>query len=213
MSLTVREVLPTKLQLFGPIWFQTSTVTAPALSPGYAPLLVPGNGTVSVVLVPELARAAARINPLRMKLTTDKPKPEFTKLLPVIVKLADGVAKSITLGVMEFTPGGGRVSLTVSEVLPTKVQLFAPVWFQTSTVTAPALSPGYAPALVPGNGTVSAVLVPELARAAARMKPLRVKLTTDSPNPESAKPNPAKEKVSGGAARSMGLGVMEFTSG
>ena len=42
--------------------------------------------------------------PLRVKLMTDKPKPEFVKPSPAMVKLAGGVARSIVLGVMELTP-------------------------------------------------------------------------------------------------------------
>src|SRR5215475_8148571 len=100
-----------------------------------------------VVLVTEVTRTWPRLVPLRTKLTTGKPKPKFAKPLPVIVKLAGGVARSIGLGVMELTPGGGRVSLTVSEVLPTRPQLLFPdpVWLYTSTFTEPALSPGTVP--------------------------------------------------------------------
>ena len=68
--------------------------------------------------------------PLRMKLATGRPKPESTKPPPVMVKLAGEAARSIGFGVMELTPGGGgagRVSLTVSEVLPKKLKLFGPV--------------------------------------------------------------------------------------
>ena len=65
--------------------------------------------------------------PLRVKLMTGKPKPEFVKPLPAMVKLAGGVARSTGLGVMELTPGAGRVSLTVSEVVPTSIKLFVPV--------------------------------------------------------------------------------------
>ena len=47
--------------------------------------------------------------PLRVKLMTGKPKPEFVKPLPAMVKLAGGVARSIGLGVMEE----GTTSVTV----------------------------------------------------------------------------------------------------
>src|SRR5260370_34260115 len=50
--------------------------------------------------------------PMWVKLMTGKPKPEFVKPLPAMVKLAGGETRSIGLGVMELTP---RVSLTVSE--------------------------------------------------------------------------------------------------
>ena len=79
-----------------------------------------------VVLVTEVTRTWPRLVPLRTKLTTGKPKPRLAKPLPVIVKLAGGEARSTGLGVMELTPGGGRVSLTVSEVLPTRLQLLCP---------------------------------------------------------------------------------------
>ena len=171
----VRVVLPTRLQLFDPVWLKTLTVTVPALSPGNGPgtLTGPvGNGIVRFVLVPELARDWARIAPLLLvKLATDRPKPRFAKPLPVITKLAGAEARSIGFGVMELTPGGdggGRVSLTVRAVLPTRLQLFDPVWLKTWTVTVPALSPGSGPEMLVvfvGKGTVRLVLVPEGARA------------------------------------------------
>ena len=83
--------------------------------------MVLGNGIVRLVLVAEVARVAAMMVPLRMKLTTARPKPEFTKPPPVMVKLVGGAARSMGFGVMALTPGwggGGRVSLTVSVVLP-----------------------------------------------------------------------------------------------
>jgi hypothetical protein len=55
---------------------------------------------------------------------TGKPKPESVKPLPAMVKVAGGEARSIGLGVMELTP---RVSLTVSEVVPTRVKVLVPV--------------------------------------------------------------------------------------
>jgi len=65
---------------------------------------------------------------LRIKLTAGRPKPKSAKPFPVIVKLADGEARSIGLGVIELTPGGFvfLVSLTVSEVLQTRPQLLVP---------------------------------------------------------------------------------------
>src|SRR5262250_672638 len=97
-----------------------------------------------VVLVTEVTRTCPRLVPLRTKLTTGKPKPKFAKPLPVIVKLAGGEARSTGFGVMELTPGGGRVSLTVSEVLPTRPQLLFPDlgWAQISTSVRPARSTG-----------------------------------------------------------------------
>jgi hypothetical protein len=206
VSVTVSEVLPTKLQLFDPVWFQTSKDTGPALKPGYNPLLL-GNGMLRLVFVPEEARTAAIALPLRMKLTTDSPKLEFTNPLPAMVKLAGGIARLIEFGVMELTPGGGRVSLTVREVLPTKLQLFDPVWLYTSAVIGPALQPEFV-----GKETVRLVLVPELARAAAMTRPLRVKLTTDRPKPEFTNPLPVMVKLAGGEARLIELGVTEVTN-
>ena len=90
------------------------------------------NGTVRLVLVPEVARAAARMSPLRVKLTTDNPKPEFTKPPPVIVKLAGGTARSIGLGAIELTALTDVVDMlnvAVTEVSPLtlSIQIPAPV--------------------------------------------------------------------------------------
>jgi hypothetical protein len=60
-------------------------------------------------------------------LITGKPKIEFVKPLPAMVKVAGGEARSIGLGAMELTPGTGRVSLTVSEVVPRRVKVLVPV--------------------------------------------------------------------------------------
>src|SRR5712691_9107725 len=127
------------------------------------------------------------------------------------------IAKWIELGVMALTPGAGRVSLTVSVTLSSRLKLPAPVWRKTCTSTGPADSPGRfgarAVAAV-GNGTVSVVLpVRAVARACARTNPLRTKLTTGSPNPRFAKPLPVRVKLAGGAARSIELGVMALTPG
>jgi len=131
---------------------------------------------VRFVLVPELARDWARIAPLLLvKLATDRPKPKLLNPLPVIVKLAGDEARSIGLGVMELTPGGGVLLLTVRVVLPRRLQLFDPVWLKTLTVTVPALSPGSGPEMLVafvGKGTVRLVLVPEVARAWAMKFPL-----------------------------------------
>ncbi len=63
-----------------------------------------------------------------MKLAAGRPKPRLAKPLPLRVKPDGGAARSIGLGVIEFTLGGVRVSLTVSEVLPTNPQVPEPVW-------------------------------------------------------------------------------------
>jgi hypothetical protein len=176
--LTVRLVLPTRPQLFDPVWLETWTVTVPALSPGSGPeMLVAfvGKGTVRVVLLLDVARACAIKLLFRVKLTIGKPKPEFANPLPATVKLTGGDARSIGLGVMELTPREGGVLLTVRLVLPTRPQLFDPVWLKTWTVTVPALSPGSGPEMLVafvGKGTVMLVLVPDVARAWAMKFPL-----------------------------------------
>src|SRR5262249_56178639 len=81
-----------------------------------------GNGTVSVVLpVMAVARAWASTVVPRVKFTTGRPKPWFAKPLPVMVKLVGGVARSIVLGVMVFTPGAGVESTTVSGTPPIRL--------------------------------------------------------------------------------------------
>src|SRR6476620_8627047 len=106
-------------------------VTDPALRPGRGPpMLVAsvGYGTVKLVDEPAVARAWAMARPLRTKLTTGNPKPRLAKPFPAIVNEAGGEARSIGLGVMELTPGPGRVSLIVSEVVPRSVKVLAPLW-------------------------------------------------------------------------------------
>jgi hypothetical protein len=89
-----------------------------------------GNGATTVVLVAEVARTWPSRTPLRLKLTAGRPKPKLAKPFPVIVKVEGGEARSIGFGVIELTLGGVRVSLTVSEVLPTSAQQQVPeaVW-------------------------------------------------------------------------------------
>jgi len=64
-----------------------------------------GNGTVNVVLpVSAVARAcASKVEP-RMKFTTGRPKPTLAKPLPVMVKLAGGIASEIGSGLIALTP-------------------------------------------------------------------------------------------------------------
>src|SRR2546428_683774 len=107
-----------------------------------------------------------------MKFAIGRPQPRFAKPLPVIVKLAGGVARSIELGVMPLTPGTGRVSVTVSAALPVRLKAGAhPGYGQTSASTLPFENPGrfggvYVVAVV--NGAVSLVLpVRAVARAFA----------------------------------------------
>jgi hypothetical protein len=69
------------------------------------------------VEVPEVARAWAIATPLRVKFTTGKPNPVFAKPLPVTVKLAGGVPRSIGLGVIDIS--GGFVADNVAVLLLT----------------------------------------------------------------------------------------------
>ena len=178
-----------------------------------------GNGSVRVVLpVSAVALAwAIKVVP-RMKFTTGRPKPRFAKPLPVIVKLAGGVAKSIVFGVIPLTPPTGRVSFTVSVALPIRVKVgVLEVCCHTWACTGPAESPGMfgviAVACV-GNGTVRVVLpVSAVALAWAIKVVPRMKFTTGRPKPRSANPVPVMVKLAGGAARSIVLGVMPLTLG
>jgi hypothetical protein len=102
----------------------TSTRTGPAASPGSGPIRLVafvGNGTVSVALpLSPVARAwPSTVLPLR-KFTTGTPKPLLLKPWPAIANDAGALARSIGLGLMPVTHSThGRVSLTVSVVLPT----------------------------------------------------------------------------------------------
>src|SRR5262249_57481270 len=94
---------------------KTWACTGPAESPdmfGVIAVACVGNGTVRVVLpVSAVARACAINVVPRMKLTIGRPNPRFAKPLPLIVKLAGGVARSIVLGAMPLTPAGlGRAA-------------------------------------------------------------------------------------------------------
>src|SRR2546422_73046 len=96
---------------------------------------------------------------------TGKPKPEFVKPLPAMVKLAGGVARSIGLGVMELTP---RVSLTVSEMVPSSLYSLVAVRRELPAFPARVFNDGRGPAILVasvGKGTVRLVVVPEVARA------------------------------------------------
>src|SRR2546428_252733 len=152
-----------------------------------------------------------------MKFTTGRPKPRFAKPLPVIVKLAGGVATSIELGVMPLTPGTGRVSVTVSAALPIRLKVGAlPVCCQTWAWTGPADSPGRFGVIAVagvGKGTGSVLLF----KGYADPRDLRAFPTRRSsdrrPKPRFAKPLPVIVKLAGGVARSIELGVMPLTPG
>src|SRR5882724_11598015 len=221
VSVTVSVALPIRLKVGAlPVCCQTWAWTVPADSPGLLGVIAVacvGNGTVKVVLpLSAVARACAiKVLP-RMKFTTGRPKPRFAKPLPVIVKVAGGSARSIGLGLTPFTPGTGRVSVTVSVALPIRLKVGAlPVCCQTCAWTVPADSPGMlgviAVACV-GNGTVKVVLpLSAVARACAIKVLPRMKFTTGRPKPRFAKPLPVIVKGAGGLARSIGLGVTPLT--
>ena len=88
-----------------------------------------GKGTTSVVPVIDEARAWARTEPLRVKLTTGKPNPRLANPAPVIVKLAGGEARSTGLGVIEliWAMTADPVTLRVVPEPPVKVTLPAKV--------------------------------------------------------------------------------------
>src|SRR2546425_936704 len=121
VSVTVSAALPIRLKVGAlPVCCQTWASTGPADSPGRFGVIDVagvGKGTVSVVPVRAVARACASSVVPRMKFTIGRPKPRFAKPLPVIVKLAGGVARAIELGVIALTSGTGRVSVTVSAAL------------------------------------------------------------------------------------------------
>ena len=67
-----------------------------------------------------VARAWASTTPPRVKFTTGSPKPALAKPCPATENAAGGVARSMELGVIPVTHRvHGRVSVTVSGVLPT----------------------------------------------------------------------------------------------
>src|SRR5207249_227325 len=133
--------------------------------------------------------------------------------LPVIVKLAGEVARSIELGVMPRSEGrrGGKVS--GSGGLPIRLKVGAlPVCCQTWAWTGPADSPGRFGVIDVagvGKGTVS-VLPPvsAVARACASSVVPRMKFVIGMPKPTLAKSLPVIVKLAGGVARSIELGVM-----
>src|SRR2546426_289095 len=162
--MTVSAALPIRLKVGAlPVCCQTWAWTGPADNPGRFGVIAVagvGKGTVSVLPpVRAVARACASSVVPRMKFTTGRPKPRFAKPLPVIVKLAGGVARSIELGVMPLTPGTGRVSVTVifffndtatTEIYTLSLHDALPIW--------PADSPGRFGVMAVagvGKGTVS----------------------------------------------------------
>src|SRR2546428_1631600 len=130
VSVTVSAALPIRLKVGAlPVCCQTWAWTGPADSPGRFGVIAVagvGKGTVSVLPpVTAVARACASSVAPRMKFTIGRPKPRFAKPLPVIVKLAGGVARSIELGVMPLTPAAGPVSASESGSQPHTLELHA----------------------------------------------------------------------------------------
>src|SRR3989449_1259700 len=131
VSVTVSAALPIRLKVGAlPVCCQTWAWTGPADSPGRFGVIDVagvGKGTVSVVPVRAVARACASSMVPRMKFTIGRPKPRFAKPLPVIVKLAGGVARSIELGVMPLTPvSAANVALTLVAALSVTVHVPVP---------------------------------------------------------------------------------------
>src|SRR5437899_2499335 len=219
VSVTVSAALPIRLKVGAlPVCCQTWASTGPADSPGRFGVIDVagvGKGTVSVVPpVRAVARACASSVVPRMKFTIGRPKPRFAKPLPVIVKLAGGVARSIELGVMPLTPGTGQIGRASRRG---RKDGALPVGCQTWAWTGPADSPGRFGVIDVagvGKGTVS-VLPPvrAVARACASSVVPRMKFTTGRPKPRFAKPLPVIVKLAGGVARSIELGVMPLTPG
>src|SRR2546427_637290 len=152
-----------------------------------------------------------------MKFTIGRPKPRFAKPpLPVIVKLAGGVARSIELGVMPLTPGTGRESVKVNAALPIRLKVVAlPVCCQTWASTGPADSPGRFGVIDVagvGKGTVSVVLPVFFLMIRRPPRSTLFPYTTLFRSPRFAKPPlPVIVKLAGGVARSIELGVMPLT--
>src|SRR5437899_3864917 len=74
-----------------------------------------------------------------MKFTTGSPKPRFAKAVPVMVKLAGGLARSTTLGLIALTPGPGRVSVRVSSRAPVRLEVLFPAFAYTVGRTPPTV--------------------------------------------------------------------------
>src|SRR5256712_114831 len=147
-SVTVRVALRIRLRAAAPPFGGLSlTDPAPAEIQALSGLIAVaffGKGTVKVVFPSRAVARACAIKVLpRMKFTTGRPKPRFAKPLPVMVKLAGGVATSIELGGRPLTPGPGPVSVTVTAALSIRLKVGAlPVCAQTWAWTGPADSPG-----------------------------------------------------------------------
>src|SRR6267142_1949453 len=141
VSVTVSVKLTMRLKVLAPVCCHTCACTCPAESPGtfgVSEVACVGYGTVNVVL-PEspVARACAISTLLRTKFTTGKPKPRFANPLPVIVKLAGGVARSIVLGVMPLTPAALlKVAVTACAAFAVMLQVPVPAQLPLQPVKA-----------------------------------------------------------------------------
>src|SRR2546427_5157333 len=145
-----------------------------------------------------------------MKFTIGRPKPRFAKPLPVIVKLAGGVARSIELGVMPHIRRAHGWTATTGEALTTTFNFGTlPVCCQTWASTGPADSPGRFGVIDVagvGKGTVSVVPARAVARACASSGVPRRKFTIGRPKPRVATPLPALVMLAGGGGRAVDLG-------
>src|SRR2546427_342344 len=126
-----------------PFCCQTWAWTGPAASPGrFGVIDVAGVGKGTVSVVPPVRAVALAFFFLMIRRpprSTLFPYTTLFRSLPVIVKLAGGVARSIELGVMPLTPGSvtANIALTVGAAVGVTVQ---------------GLVPGDPPPLHPGKG-------------------------------------------------------------
>src|SRR5258705_5309375 len=123
-----------------------------------------------------------------MKFATGGPMQVAERPRPAKVTEVGARARPIGLGLMPVTHNGhGRVSFTVSVMLPTSAQFPAPVWLYTCTCTVPAASPGsgwYILVAFVGNSTVNVVVpVSCVARACPPRVPPLNKFATGEPKP------------------------------
>src|SRR2546427_26176 len=138
-----------------------------------------------------------------MKFTIGRPKPRFAKPLPVIVKLAGGVARTIEVGAMPLTPGTVRVSVTESAALPIRLKVGAlPVCCQTWAWTGPADSPGRF-GVIDVAGVVKVFFLMIRRPPRSTLFPYTtlfrsMKFTIGRPKPRFAKPLPVIVKLAGG---------------
>src|SRR5262249_45718312 len=143
----------------------------------------------------------------RMKFTTGRPKPRFASAVPVMVKLAGGLARSTVLGLMALTLGTGRESVIVTASVPSEIG------------GAPGRGgeewAGVAATVRGAEDGTRRVAVPlsAVARTCASMVESRMKFTTGRPKPRFASVVPVMVKLAGGLARSTVLGLMALTLG